>query len=116
VIALVPSSALCLEMTCPRCDSALAAVNERRLSGCEHVSVWACGTCHAEWVVRVGMLPVHRTLEDGSAGCGTPAGFRRHVRAGETACPACQEARRAYDNPTQRPHKANPKKVGKVGA
>lgn len=49
---------------------------------------------------EVDLLPrVTAIGVDYLAGCGTAAAYRRHLRRGETPCPACADAASRYSNP-----------------
>jgi hypothetical protein len=63
-----------------------------------------CGHCHRTW-----RLAVTLTLIDTSQGCGTNAGYARHHRRNEDACPACKDAHKInrQNNRPTRAKKAN---------
>jgi hypothetical protein len=55
-------------------------------------------TAGHRWSWSLGNRPEtpHRVQATyGTAGCGSAAGYKRHRRAGEVACPACRHANAA---------------------
>lgn len=80
-------------VTCPLCGACCESVTEGRvIAGTEARAVLRCTICRPvrEFVVEVFLRPV-RANRDESA-CGTPAGYARHRRAGESACEKCLRA------------------------
>ena len=93
-------------LACPSCGGRLEHVTvSRPVAGTEASAIAHCAPCRTGYQVLVHLRPL-RT--DAKAGCGTEAGYQRHVRHHEQICGACADAHMLLSNPDSRP-RARPK-------
>jgi hypothetical protein len=87
-------------LACPSCGGRLEHVTASRpIAGTEASAIAHCAPCRTGYQVLVHLRPL-RTEAKG--GCGTEAGYQRHVRHHERVCEACTDAHAVLSNPDAR--------------
>lgn len=83
-----------LDYHCRNCGSNdLELVAHGKPTRSEQSLIVTCTSCHTDTHLLLRSLPLHVTTDPN--GCGTPAGYTRHMRAGTTPCQDCRDAHSA---------------------